>query len=66
MRDFEKNDDITQEIHNYSCISHNTLDPYSRLHREYIMHITNGILLKISDQLERIADALEKRQNNEH
>lgn len=29
-------------------------------------NITNGILLKISDQLERIADALEKRQNDEH
>jgi hypothetical protein len=30
------------------------------------MHTTNGILLKISDQLERIADALEKGQNDEH
>jgi hypothetical protein len=66
MRDFKNIDDIIREIQNYSWISCSTLDPYNRLERERIMHTTNGILLKISDQLERIADALEKGQNDEH
>jgi hypothetical protein len=66
MRDFKNIDDITREIQNYSWISYCTLDTYTRLERERIMHTTNGILLKISDQLERIADALEKGQDDEH
>ena len=66
MRDFKNIDDITREIQNYSWISCSTLDSYNCLERERIMHTTNGILLKISDQLERIADVLEKGQNDEH
>jgi hypothetical protein len=34
--------------------------------RDTAKNCLNGILLKISDQLERIADALEKGQNDEH
>jgi len=69
---YERNCHAIMEQRVYAGIASRIREEHDRENEGYIKdHDTfknclNGILLKISDQLERIADALEKGQNDEH